>query len=31
FGFVHGIHVTKQGTVRLTQILNWNVLSLVPK
>jgi len=31
FGFVHGIQVTKKGLVRLTQILNWNVLTLVPE
>jgi len=31
FGFVHGIQVTKQGIVRLTQILNWNVLTLTPE
>jgi len=31
FGFVHGIHITKQGHIKVTNILNWNVLSLIPK
>ncbi|NQZ79438.1 MAG: 6-bladed beta-propeller [Colwellia sp.] len=31
FGFVHGIHISKQGIVKVTQVLNWSVLSLIPE
>lgn len=30
FGFVHGIYVTKQGNIMLTQVLNWSVMTLEP-
>lgn len=30
FGFVHGIDINNQGNIDLTQVLNWNVLSLSP-
>jgi DNA-binding beta-propeller fold protein YncE len=29
FGFVHGIHVTQEGNIWLTQVLNWSILSLI--